>query len=53
MKCKTKNTNDISSHILPTDTEKKTGKVKGEVAIAGAEEELSVEGKGNTCRRQV
>lgn len=43
----------VSFWILPTDTEWNTGKVKREVATAGTEEELSVEEKSNTCRRQV
>lgn len=35
----------VSSHILPTDTGRKTGQVKRRVAIAGGEEQLRVEGK--------
>lgn len=43
----------LSSYVLPEEPDRKTDKVKGEVATARQREKLSVERKRNATRRQV
>lgn len=43
----------LSSYVLPEEPDRKTGKVKREVATARQQEKLSVERKRNATRRQV